>query len=67
VKAFLEVNGQQRRWKWNCCNFNEYIQFLYFKSSNIIAFSIQWLKKFSPITNRILMEMAEVVMDGNSY
>lgn len=27
VKTFLDINGQQRRWKWNCCNFNEYIQF----------------------------------------
>lgn len=67
VKTFLDVNGQQRRQKWNCCNFNEYIQFYYFKSSNVIAFSIQRLKKFSPIINRILMEMAEVVMDSNSH
>lgn len=68
VKTFLDVNGQQRRQKWNCCNFNEYIQFYYFKSRNIIAFSIlKKLKKFSPIINRILMEMAEAVIDGNSH
>lgn len=27
VKTFLDINGQQRRQKWNCCKFNEYIQF----------------------------------------